>query len=507
MDIALLEDRNLVEFHHESFQDELAVGDIYLGRIKKIMPGLNAAFVDIGHPKDAFLHYHDLGPNVRSFLKLIDQVHKGQKKYPELSTFKSPSQIPKQGKIKDVLQPNQKAIVQIIKEPISTKGPRLSSEISIAGRYLILIPLPTGKPVAISRKIRGKDEKKRLANLIESIKPDGFGVIVRTQAEGQTVEEIDNDLRDLHKKWNKLFENLKNKEEKLLGETDKTQSLLRDLLNDSFNRITIDNKNVYQQLKNYVSRISPDKEEIVELYNNSSDTPFDKYKINNQIKSSFGKTANLRGGAYLVIEHTEALHVIDVNSGSKKNIEADQEETALKTNIEAVHEIARQLRLRDMGGIIVVDLIDMKSQAHRKQVYEEMKQAMKNDRAQHSFLPISKFGLMQITRQRVRPEVEISTTESCPTCRGTGKVDATIVLVDEIENQLDYLQRDNKKNIITIWVHPYLNAYINKGLLSLRMKWIWKYKMWIRIKEDKAFPINKYKILDKDNQLLLSSST
>ena len=479
--IALLENKQLVELNKEKSNLQFSVGDIYLGKVKKIMPGLNAAFVDVGYDKDAFLHYLDLGPQFQSLNKYLKSALNKKGKPVSLSkNFKNEPDINKNGKINEVLTSGQIVMVQIAKEPISTKGPRLGSEISIAGRHLVLIPF--SDKVSVSQKITSQEERTRLKKLVQSIKPKNYGVIVRTVAEGRKVAALDEELRSLVKKWESAFENMKGSvpPKLVIGELNRTSAILRDMLNGSFNSITVNDENIYNELKDYISTIAPEKEKIVKHYSGNVSI-FEKFGIDKQIKTLFGKTVSFRSGAYLIIEHTEALHVIDVNSGNRAKTGVDQETNAVDVNIAAANEIARQLRLRDMGGIIVVDFIDMHEQEHKQLVFEKMKEAMANDRAKHNILPLSKFGLMQITRQRVRPELSVETTEKCPTCGGTGEISPSIVFEDEIFNNISFLVSNQALRHITLKTHPYFAKYLNSGIMSKRLKWSWKLKCWIKI--------------------------
>jgi ribonuclease G len=497
--IALLKDKSLVEFHQESEGSKFTVGDIYLGTVKKVVPGLNAAFIDVGYEKDAFLHYLDLGPQFSSLQKFTKLVRSKKMNGARLDKFHSEQDIDKHGKINQQLAKNQVIPVQIVKEPISTKGPRLSCELSLAGRYLVLVPFSNA--VSVSKKITSSDERKRLLRLIQSIKPENFGVIIRTVAENKEVAELDRDLRNLVKTWEEGMTRLPNAQprDKVIGELDKTSSLLRDLLNESFDNVHVDDKKVYEEVKTYIKTIAPDKEKIVKYYNGKAKI-FEHYGIEKQIKGAFGQTVSLRGGGYLIIEHTEALHVIDVNSGNKSNREENQETTALSVNVEAAKEIARQLRLRDMGGIIVVDFIDMKSQDNKKLIYRVMKEEMIEDKAKSTVLPLSKFGLMQITRERVRPQMNIATKEVCPTCNGTGKIDASILISDLIEKNIEHLLVKQNEKELVLAVHPYLHAYFTKGIFSKRFRWWLKYKRWINMETDTSMAIVEYKFLNKEGE-------
>ena len=497
--IALLEDSRLVSLQKESRNIAYAVGDLYLAKVKKIMPGLNAAFVDVGYEKDAFLHYLDLGPQFSSYSEFLEEAFKDKKRVPSLARRKLLPDIPKQGTIQEVLQPGQQLLVQIAKEPISSKGPRLTTEISFTGRYMVLMPF--GDKISVSQKIKSTEEKIRLRQLIGSIKPKGFSVIVRTSAENKRVAELNNELRTLLKNWEESIAKMqRSKAPALIHEEDsRAVSVIRDLFSPTFENIYVNHAETFTQIQNYVALISPENKEIVKLY--SKDTPiFDNFNITRQIKSSFGKTVSFRSGAYLIIESTEALHVIDVNSGNRSKACPDQESNALDVNLKAADEIARQLRLRDMGGIIVVDFIDMGKPEHRQQLYDHMREVMANDRARHNILPLSKFGLMQITRQRVRPALDITTSETCPSCFGKGEVQASILFTDKIEEKIEYLVEHLKIKKFTMYLHPYVEAYIKKGIFSLYGKWRRKYGMSFKIIADQSLAYLQYKVLDPDGK-------
>ena len=505
VEIALLEDGKLVELHHEETSNDFAVGDIFLGKIRKLMPGLNAAFVDIGHKKDAFLHYTDMGPKLKNVLKFTDGVLSGGLNTASLDHFRIEPDINKNGKVDQVLPKRQNILVQILKEPIGTKGPRLSCEITIPGRFLVLTPFTD--VIAVSKKISSQDERKRLQSIADSIKPKNFGVIVRTAAEGKKTAELHEEMMQMTAKWEKVFFQLKqgnhNTPKKLLSELDKTSSILRDLLSDSFSRVVVDDKDTFEGIKNYLTGFAPDQVKIVHLHK-SSKPIFETHGVNRQIKSAFGKTATMASGAYVIIEHTEAMHVVDVNSGHKVGTTAT-DDAIMAVNMEAAEEIARQMRLRDLGGLIVIDFIDMKDVELKKNLQKAMRDFMVKDRAQHTILPLSKFGLMQITRQRVRPELKINTAEVCPTCNGSGKVQPTVLLTETIEHDLDAVLKARSKGKISILVHPFVEAYFKKGFPSLQMKWYLKYQKWIRLKADAELPMTTYKFFDdNDDEIRLN---
>lgn len=501
--IALLQDKQLVELNTEQVNNNYAVGDIYMGKIKKIMPGLNAAFVDVGYEKDAFLHYLDLGPQVQSLLKLTKIVKNGSYKDKLLNSFKLESDINKSGKISEILNRNVLLPVQIAKEPISTKGPRLSSDISIAGRFSVLVPF--SDVISISKKIKSNTERNRLKKIVESIKPKNFGVIIRTVSEGKGVAELQKDLLDLIAKWEKFTQKLPHTEpsKKILGEMGRTSTILRDILNADFTNIHVADSTLYEEIRSYVHEISPEMEKIVKHYR-GKEPIFEHFGVEKQIKAAFGRTVNLPGGAYLVIEHTEALHVIDVNSGNRTANTENQDQNALMINMEAAKEIARQLRLRDMGGIVVIDFIDMHKPQNRKELFDYLKEQMLRDRAKHTILPPSKFGLVQLTRQRVRPEMNIVTNEKCPACNGTGEIKASIILMDDIENNMSYVLNEQNEKNITLCVHPYIEAYIKKGIFSRQWKWFFKFNKWISVKSMPSYYLTEFHFLNaKEEEIKL----
>lgn len=503
--LALLEDRQLIELNKEKRNIRFSVGDIYLGKVKKIMPGLNAAFINVGYERDAFLHYLDLGAQFRTQHKYYLSAVQRQGRITPVHKFKPEPDIDKDGKITDVLTQGQTVIVQITKEPISTKGPRLASEISLAGRNLVLIPY--SDKVSVSSKIDSAEEKNRLKTLLQSIKPRNYGIIVRTAAEGKKVAVLDSELRDLVRKWESAFASIK-KEIKtprlFIGELNRTNTILRDMLNVTFNSIHINDPVLVDDIRKYIREIAPEKAKIVKIYKGTIPI-FDHFGVNKQIKALFGKTISFKHGAYLIIEHTEALHVIDVNSGNRARTGNDQESNALEVNMEAATEISRQLRLRDMGGIIVVDFIDMQSVENKQILYEKVKELMGNDRTKHNILPLSKFGLMQITRQRVRPEMNIVTDEKCPACQGTGETKPTILFTDELERGLAFIVDKIKTRKLVLNVHPFIAAYLKKGIFPIYRKWNLKYKIIIKIQAVTSYHMLEYHFYDRyDNEIDLA---
>ena len=486
--IALLENKRLIELNQEKTEGRgYSVGDVYLGKVKKILPSLNAAFVDIGDEKDAFVHYLDLGLNFKAFDHFVRNINANTDFTQLYRSTRIDDILEKEGKIERFLSPGQPIAVQIVKEPISTKGSRLTAEISIAGRNLVLLPF--ADKVNISQKISSREEKKRLERLVYSILPPNYGVIIRTAAEGKRAAVLDAELKSLIKKWEDSWAKIaRNKGVQLLfTENSRTTTILRDLLNDSFTNIYVNDESVFKEVDNYVTMISPEQEKIVKLYK-GHEPIFDHFEVSRQIKGSFGKIVSIKSGAYLVIEHTEALHVIDVNSGIRAK-QKDQENNAFEVNKNAAEEIARQLRLRDMGGIVIIDFIDMDDSAHRLQLYKHMQELMAGDRAKHTVLPLTKFGLMQITRQRVRPATEINTTEVCPTCNGTGKVGPTILFDEAVERQLAYYVKERKLDSFLLRVNPIFEAYLTKGFNSIRRKWCRKYGCKIKMEGNSDYSL------------------
>ena len=495
--IAILKEKKLVELHRESRDTKFSVGDIYLGKVRKVVPGLNAAFVDVGYEKDAFLHYFDLGPQVQSLNKYLAKVREGKENTSNLMYFKNEPDIQKSGSITEVVKPGQEVMVQVAKEPISTKGPRIGSEISIPGRYLVLVPF--SDRVSVSQKVRDNGERNRLKQIITSLKPKNFGVIIRTNAVEKNAADLERDLTDVLERWKQVCDNLKGAKphDRLLGELSRTSSILRDLLNASFHSIYVDDEFVFEEVKEYLMDKSPESVNILKLYKDRLHI-FEHFGIARQIKTSFGKTVTLKSGIYLIIEHTEAMHVIDINSGHRSKTEMSQEENALAVNLEAAEEVARQLRLRDMGGIIVVDFIDMKNPNHRKQLFQHLRDNMKDDRAKHSILPPSKFGVIEITRQRVRPATDVVTNESCPTCRGTGTVQPSIVMMDKIEADVKYIFQDLKKKHVIITVHPFVSAYLTKGWWPIRRKLGTKYGGKVEVQPLDSYDLIELRYFDKE---------
>lgn len=500
--IALLEDKSLVEFQKETREASYAVGNIYVGKVRKLMPGLNACFVDVGSEKDAFLHYLDLGLQFSSYEKYLKQVASDRKKLFPIQKATVLPNLPKEGSIQNLVKPGQEILVQIVKEPINTKGPRLTCELSFAGRYMVLMPFDN--KVSVSSKIKRSEERSRLKQLVQSMVPKNFGVIVRTVAEGKRAAELDQELKVLLKRWEDAivkFQTTTERPQLVFEEQTRAVALLRDLFNPTYDGIVVNDAEIHKQIHDYLALIAPEKADIVRLYTGTVPI-FDSFNVTKQIKSGFGRTVNYKRGAYLIIEHTEAMHVVDVNSGTRIKKENGQEANALETNLGAADELARQLRLRDMGGIIVVDFIDMNLAEDRQLLYERMCENMKKDRARHNILPLSKFGLMQITRQRVRPAMDVAVEETCPTCHGTGKIKSSILFTDQLENKIDTLVNKIGIKRFTLHVHPYVAAYINKGVISLKCRWQMKYGFGIKVIASQKMAFMQYEFYDANRQFI-----
>lgn len=499
--IALCEDKVLVELNKEQSQTGFSVGDIYLGKVRKIMPGLNAAFVNIGHEKDAFIHYLDLGSQFLSLERVVNSRQPG-KRGVKVESMKLEPNIEKDGKLENYLQVGQTIMVQVAKEAISTKGPRLTADISLAGRNVVLVPFSS--KIFLSQKIRSNETKKRLRRIAAGVLPNNFGVIIRTAAANAQDADIEQDILSLVDRWNEAVGNIRKSQAPalLMSEMSRANTIIRDSLNSTFSQITVDDEKMYREIKNYIKVIDPQLEKIVKLYKGTVPI-FDNFDISKQIKSLFAKYVSLKRGAYLIIEHTEAMNVIDVNSGNRTRAEENQEETAMTVNLAAAKEIARQLRLRDLGGIVIVDFIDMHKVQNRQALFNEMTKLMATDKAKHTILPLSKFGLMQITRQRVRPVAVADVTDVCPTCNGSGRVEPTILLDRKIENQIQFLTEDRGVKSITLRVSPYVASYLCQGFLSLHRRWMWRYKVRIKVVADQSLGMVDVKYLGSKGEYLI----
>lgn len=500
--IALLEDKKLVEFQQEGRAEQYSVGNIYLARVRKIMPGLNACFVNVGHERDAFLHYLDLGVRYHQYEHYLSLISDGRRKPLPLHKLTRQPNTEKDGQIQNTVKPGDEVLVQITKEPISTKGPRLTCEITFAGRFLVLIPF--ADKVNVSTKIKSDAERARLKQLVHRLKPKGFGVIIRTVAENKREAELQQEIDILVRRWEDTVariqkHNPQDKATLVYEETSRTVGLLRDLFNPSFEAIHVNDEAVYNEVKEYVTLIAPECKNVVKLYTGKVPI-FDNFNVTKQIKSSLGRTVTYQHGAYMYIEHTEAMHVVDINSGNRSRSTEGQEVNALDVNLASADELARQLRLRDMGGIIVVDFIDMQQPESRQALYERMVANMKKDRAKHNILPLSKFGLMQITRQRVRPAMDVKVEETCPSCGGTGVIKSSILFVDILESKIRMMSRDMGIRRFRLHVHPFVYAYVKRGFYNIALQWRMHYGWGIRVIPDQSLPFLGYKFVDAKGQ-------
>ncbi|TVR14625.1 MAG: Rne/Rng family ribonuclease [Balneolaceae bacterium] len=490
--VALLENGELAQLFIESEENQRTVGDIYLARVHKVMSGIRAAFIDVGMEKDAFLHFSDAGDHLGPYLQMLN----GERSIPssakeELSRFNKLSNNEKQILAGKMLKNNQNILVQVVKEPIGSKGPRVSTDITIAGRFLVLIPM--GEYIAISKKITNNRERKRLKSTVGSMLPVGFGVIVRTVTQNQDKEAIEEDMRTILKKWERILNKLETSKAPslLYKDLDITESLIRDLFAKQYDRVLIDDYQLYKSIKSYVSQIAPKMLPAVQLYK-GKDHVFDHVNIGQDVNSIFSPRVRMPSGGYLIFEQTEAMYVVDVNSGPYAAKEK-QEDNSLKTNLEAAREIAKQLRLRDIGGIIVVDFIDLRDSKNRKKIYDELKKEFKKDQAKTNVIGMSDFGLIQITRQRIRPSVVNSVSKVCPMCGGSGSVVSQDTIVTDVESWISKFKFSTDYRAVDIYVNPYLRSFLSKGFFSQRWRWMLKYRMRITFVADQTISLNEFK--------------
>lgn len=478
--IALIEDNELAQLFIESEENQRTVGNIYVARVHKVMSGIRAAFIDMGTPKDAFLHFSDAGDHLDEYVSKLN----GPKAIPnyaknDIKNKENLSNVQKQILAGKVLKPGQKLLVQIVKEPIGSKGPRVSTDITIAGRFLVLIPM--GDYIAVSKKINNYKERRRLKGVLNNMVPDGFGVIVRTVAQGQNEKALEEDLRNVLKKWEGIVEKLDDAKPPslLYRDLNMTESLIRDLFAKNYDRVLIDDPKMHKQIKSYVGQIAPQMVPNVKLYKGKEHI-FDFMKIAHDVNSIFSPRVRMKSGGYLIFEQTEAMYVVDVNSGPYAAKER-QEDNSLKTNLEAAREVAKQLRLRDIGGIIVVDFIDLRDDRNRKKIYDELKKEFKKDPAKTNVIGMSDFGLVQITRQRIRPSVVNSVSKVCPMCGGSGNVVSQDTILTDIDSWISKFKHGTEYRSVDLYVNPFLESLLTKGLLSTRWKWMLKYLSLIHI--------------------------
>ena len=498
--VALLENGELAQLFIESEENQRTVGDIYHARVHKVMGGIRAAFIDVGMEKDAFLHFSDAGDHLGQYIKMMNgekAISKSAEK--DLKNFNKLSNYDKQMLAGKLLRNGQNLLVQIVKEPIGSKGPRVSTDITIAGRFLVLIPM--GEYIALSKKINNNKERRRLKKTVGDMLPDGFGVIVRTVAQGQDKESIEEDMRTVLVKWEKMLNKLEESTPPTLlyKDLDITESLIRDLFAKQYDRVLIDDYQLYKSIKSYVSQIAPKMLPSVQLYKGKENV-FDSVGVGNDVNSIFSPRVRMPSGGYLIFEQTEAMYVVDVNSGPYA-AKQKQEDNSLKTNLEAAREIAKQLRLRDIGGIIVVDFIDLRDDKNRKKIYDELKKEFKKDQAKTNILGMSDFGLVQITRQRIRPSVVNSVSKVCPMCGGSGSVVSQDTIITDIESWISKLKYSTQYRAVDIYVNPYLKSFLTKGIFSPRWKWQLRYGMRISFIAEENTSLNEFKATLKGSEL------
>ena len=487
-----MENGELAQLFIESEENQRTVGDIYLARVHKVMGGIRAAFIDVGMQKDAFLHFSDAGDNLGSYIKMLNgekSITKQAQK--QLDNFDKLSNYDKQILAGKLLRPDQQVLVEIVKEPIGSKGPRVSTDITIAGRFLVLIPM--GKFIAISKKISHHKERRRLKQVVGSMLPEGFGIIVRTVAQGQDNEILEEDMRTILKKWERILNKLEDAKPPALlyKDLDMTESLIRDLFAKQYDRVLIDDYQLYKSIKGYVSNVAPKMLPSVQLYKGKEHI-FDHMNIAGDVNSIFSPRVRMQSGGYLIFEQTEAMYVVDVNSGPYA-AKQKQEDNSLKTNLEAAREIAKQLRLRDIGGIIVVDFIDQRIDKNRKKIYDELKKEFKKDRAKTNVIGMSDFGLVQITRQRIRPSVVNSVSKVCPMCGGSGSVVTRDTIVTDIESWISTFRSTSDFRAVDLYINPYLKSFLERGFFNLRWRWMIKYRLKICLVADESVSLNEFK--------------
>lgn len=490
--IALIEDGELAQLFIESEENQRTVGNIYVARVHKVMSGIRAAFIDMGTPKDAFLHFSDAGDHLSEYITKLNGANAiPEHAREEIKNKDKLSNIEKQLLAGKMLKSGQKLLVQIVKEPIGSKGPRVSTDITIAGRFLVLIPM--GDYIAISKKISHYRERRRLKGILSKMVPEGFGVIVRTVAKDQDDKAIEDDLRSVLKKWEDILDKLETAKPPALlhQDLDMSESLIRDLFAKNYDRVLIDDPRVYRQIKSYVGKIAPKMVPNVQLYKGKQHI-FDYAKISDDVNSIFSPRVRMRSGGYLIFEQTEAMYVVDVNSGPYA-AKAKQEDNSLKTNLDAAREIAKQLRLRDIGGIIVVDFIDLKDEKNKKKIYDELRKEFRKDPAKTNLLGMSDFGLVQITRQRIRPSVVNSVSANCPVCGGSGHVINQNTIFTDLTSWLSKFKNESPYKTVDLYVNPYLEAMLLKGFFNIRWKWMFRYRLKINLVADESISLNDFK--------------
>lgn len=506
--IAITEDGRLAELYVEAPEKERMVGDIYLGKVARVMEGIKAAFIDIGLKQHAFLHFSDIGGSFEQYAELVgeesevDESEEGVAGTSEGTAV--PQRLPRdsRGRGSDkvehpeqYLQEGQEIIVQVIKEPIGKKGARVTSEVSLPGRFLVLLPFD-GK-IGVSKRITNYREKRRLRHLVRKILPDGFGVIIRTVAEGKDEQALKTDLDHLVSTWKEIEKSVKTEEAPALLYKDlsTTSSVIRDLFSNDVSRVVIDSKKLFREIRAYVKWSSPSLLDKIEFHR-EREPIFDVYGIEKEIATAIGRKVWLKSGGYIIIDHTEAMVVIDVNSG-RYAAKKEQELNSLHTNLEAAREIVRQIRLRDLGGLIVVDFIDLEDERNKKKLYDELRREFRKDRAKVTVLPMTEFGLVQITRQRIRQSVLQSFSEPCPSCSGSGLVPSKSTIISRIERWIRRFKSESKEFRLTLRVHPSIAAELTEGTLSRLRKMMLKFFVLIKLEEDPSLAVDNFRFISR----------
>lgn len=480
--VAITEEGSLVDYFVDHPEKERMVGDVYYGRVARVLPGIRAAFINIGLKHDAFLHFSDVGDS----LKEMKDIFSDDEDDDDVPAAESNNNAPKKEskhhslrkRVPD-LKKGEEILVQIIKEPVKDKGVRVSSAISLPGRFCVLLPFDN--KIGVSKKIGDYRERKRLRRIARGILPKDCGLIIRTAARRQSEESLVSDLRYLLKMWDDIQENVKksNPPELVYKDLSTTISVIRDLFTSDVSRVLIDGRKLYREIRNYVKFVQPSLADKIE-YSRGNVPLFEKAKIEKQINELMGRKVPIPNGGDIVIEHTEAMTVIDVNSG-RYAAKKEQELNSLKTDLEAAREIVRQLRLRDIGGLIVVDFIDLEENKNRKKIYDELKKEFRRDRAKTALLPMTDFGIIQITRQRIRENILQSMTEACPYCNGTGILTKKSNVIHEIADWLRRYKLEGKHKKLVINVHPSLLPIVNTGIFSMVRKWRWKFGLSLKV--------------------------
>lgn len=521
--IAITEDKRLAELFVETPEKERMVGDIYLGRVAKVMPGIRAAFIDLGLKQDAFLHFSDIGSSFSEYSSLIgdedsdvdtdedgdedDAVPAGGEQSASSGSGPAVHAPPKPPPVQHQPRPDrrdngrsqppppdlkrgQEIIVQVTKEPVGKKGVRVTSEVSLPGRFLVLLPFD-GK-VGVSKKLTNFREKRRLRRLVRSILPPGFGVIIRTVAQDKDEALLRQDLEGLITTWREIEQTVKAEKPPALLYKDMatTSHVIRDLFTDDVERVITDSKRLFKEISTYVKTVSPHLLEKVELYK-QREPIFDGYGIEKEIAACLSPKVWLKSGGYVIIEQTEAMVVVDVNSG-RYAAKREQELNSLRTNLEAAREICRQIRLRDLGGIIVIDFIDLDDERNRKKVYDELRKEFRRDRAKVTVLPMTEIGLAQITRQRIRQNILHSFSEPCPVCGGGGLVQSKPSIVNEIERWIRRFKSESREFRLNLSVHPTIAGYLTEGTFHRLRKMMLKYRVLVGLEQDAKLPLAEF---------------